>query len=328
MQAADNVDSSEDEDPPEAANTRQRQRNKKAPFSTANVLAAVLGKDATAQEREIKGVQQHLPAFFPPDVVGRWHEWSKKTPNHLSDVPEDLRLRECAMPRKCLPAGQQAVVLPRVQTELITYQNECDVFVDRTRLQRDADARKPLDEQDVKVGSTVALKRDASQQFTEAGWSTPFYLGDVLAVNFKSAGADAASSAREIESVVVHYRMPRDRNARSDDIKKPWLRVCHGGASHAWTPQCERRTHLCVAAGRAAGQETAKMTHVADALEIFETGVQFTSDNRLDMPSKRRLAQEDPSWGALLDVPPPKGKQASSNGAPQKQDRKKRVRKK
>jgi hypothetical protein len=70
------------------------------------------------------------------------------------------------------------------------------------------------------------------------------------------------------------------------------------------------------------------MTHVADALEIFETGVQFTSDNRLDMPSKRRLAQEDPSWGALLDVPPPKGKQASSNGASQKQDRKKRARKK
>ena len=113
MKAAADVDSSEDEDrSSEAANTRQRQRNKKAPFSTANVLAAVLGKDATAQEREIKGVQQHLPAFFPPDVVGRWHEWSKKTPNHLSDVPEDLRLRECAMPRKCLPAGQQAVVLP------------------------------------------------------------------------------------------------------------------------------------------------------------------------------------------------------------------------
>ena len=86
--AAD-VDSSEDEDSSsEAAKTRQRQRNKKALFSTDGVLAAVLGK-----EREIKGVRQHLPAFFPTDVVGRWDEWSKRTPNHLSDVPEEHRLR-------------------------------------------------------------------------------------------------------------------------------------------------------------------------------------------------------------------------------------------
>ena len=320
MQNAD-ADSSEDEvRSSEAAKSRQRQRNKKAPFSTENVLAAVLGKDATAQEREIKGVRQHLPAYFPPDVAERWKEWSKRTPNHLSDVPEDLRLRECAMPRKCLPAGQQAVVIPRVQTDLITFRNEDSSGATRTELQRDAEARKALVEGDIVVGSTVALKKDATQQFDEPGWSTPFYLGDVLTVTLKPAGADAEGT-REIESVLLHYRMPRERSGRSNDITKPWTRVCHGGATHAWTPQCERRTNLCLAAGKDAGQNTAMMTHVTDALEIFETGIEFTDQGRLNMPSKRRLAQEDTEWSALLGLPPPPAKAATSEakGAPKQQ---------
>jgi hypothetical protein len=90
------------------------------------------------------------------------------------------------MPNKCLPAGAATVVEARVQRELITYSNSDGRSIGKTTLARDADATRPLYEHDVKLGSTVAIKREPidPMKLGPGGYNTPFYIGDVIGITF------------------------------------------------------------------------------------------------------------------------------------------------
>ena len=325
-------DSSDDEPAANAAANksaqRARTRQKKEEFSTQTVLNAVLGESETEKTgKGVKGVQQHLPAFFTADTVQSWRDWAKRTPNHLSEVPEEQRMRKCDMPRKCLPADQQAIIIPRIQKELITYKNANSEAISRRELQREGDSAKPLDETEISVGSIVALKRADESHVDEPGYDTPFYIGDVKEITLKPGAADdeaadeeaadkeaaSSSAARVIESVLIHYRMPRLRSNHCNDLTKKWTLVCNGGSAHEWTRQCERRRE-CRLAAKNAGQEASAMTHVANPAEIFETNLVLTGAEKLTIETRERLASAahapaDGSWRDALALPPLEKKQ-------------------
>lgn len=300
---------------------------KKPLFDKNRVLRAVLGREAPGargtKDENAKGCAQHLPSFFTDEVQQRWLDWAARTPSTLSDVPEEHRLRKCEMPQKCLPVGAAIMVEARVQRELLTYSNLDGRCIGKTTLARDAEALKPLYEHDVKIGSKVALKREPMDPTNKGpgGYNTPFYIGDVLGINYV-AGSDvmamvlhapegAACSSqsatvrpRRIESLKLHFRMPLSRLKFNDDVQKPWALACHG--LHMWSKACEQRGECRRAAMAATGSasETAMM-YVAEAAELMEADVSFTKSNQLTNKSRERLAEHGPadgSWQTLLGI--------------------------
>ena len=300
---------------------------KKPLFDKNRVLRAVLGREAPGargtKDENAKGCAQHLPSFFTDEVQQRWLDWAARTPSTLSDVPEEHRLRKCEMPQKCLPVGAAIVVEARVQRELLTYSNLDGRSIGKTTLARDAEALKPLYEHDVKIGSKVALKREPMDPTNKGpgGYNTPFYIGDVLGINYV-AGSDvmamvvhapegAACSSqsatvrpRRIESLKLHFRMPLSRHKFNDDVQKPWALACHG--LHMWSTACEQRGECRRAAKAATGSasETA-MVYVAEAAELMEADVSFTKSSQLTNKSRERLAEHGPadgSWQTLLGI--------------------------
>ena len=79
---------------------------------------------------------------------------------------------------------------------------------------RDADATRPLYEHDVKLGSTVAIKREPidPMKLGPGGYNTPFYIGDVIGITFVASsdvmvvcapeGAPASGSQQRLCPVV------------------------------------------------------------------------------------------------------------------------------
>jgi hypothetical protein len=216
------------------------------------------------------------------------------------------------MPMKCLPPGAPTVqVEPRRQQDFITYANSAGEGATKTGLQRDKDARKPLDEKDLPIGETVAVKRvDGWTAVDQPGENTAFYIADVIGVELEPETTAASSvcdppAPRRVKKVLVHYRVPRVRSKASDDVSKPWALCCHGG--HVWQTACDRRTD-CVNAGRAAGQDTAKITQSFEPTQIFETGVVLISTGKLTKKSAELIAESGPldgSWRALLRLADP-----------------------
>ena len=327
-------DSSDDEDTthpaatdPAAAASGVHAR-KSQPFHKNRVLLAVLGREAPGalgtKDENTTGCAQRLPSFFPPEVQQRWVDWAARTPSTLAEVPEEHRLRQCRMPNKCLPAGAATVVEARVQRELITYSNSDGRSIGKTTLARDADATRPLYEHDVKLGSTVAIKREPinPMKLGPGGYNTPFYIGDVIGITFVASsdvmvvcapeGAPASGSQpaavlpRRIESLKLHFRMPLSRNKFHDDVKKPWALACNG--LHEWTKACEQTGECRRAAKAATGSVTAtEMVYVAEADELMEADVGFQKGRQLTSKSCERLAEHGPadgSWQALLGLPP------------------------
>ncbi len=301
---------SSDQDEPAPALPKRVQR-KKPQFDSAAVLRAVLGSAKTSGSAEVKGVKQHVPAFFGRDIEDRWEAWSQRTPNHLSEVPAEQQQR-CLMPGRCLPADAPVEQVARVQAELITYSNTAGRRVVRTQMQRDNDANKPLVDGDITVGSTVAFKREEGATTGVPGWNTPFYIGDVLSIELEpepasSSGSSSPRPARAITIVRVHHRMPRYGCKHCDDVLRPWMLVCNGGESHPWTAACDLRTNLCVPAKLKGKEDAAKMTDLVDACAIFETALDLTATGALRQGTKERLAEHGPpgsSWHDLLKVGP------------------------
>ena len=296
---------------------------KKQPFDKQRVLLAVLGREAPGAPANAMGCAQRLPSFFPSDVQQIWLDWARRTPSTLADVPEEHRLRHCRMPMKCLPAGASTVVeVGRTQRELITYSNVDGRSVGKSTLARDADALKPLYENDIKLGSTVAIKREPidPQNLGPGGYNTPFYIGDVIGITFV-AGSDvmvvyapegAASSSqpatappRRIESLKLHFRMPLSRNKFDDDVQKPWALACNG--LHKWTKACEQTGECRRAAKAVTGSVTATgMVYVAEADELLEADVGLRAGDQITSKSRERLAEHGPadgSWRTLLGLP-------------------------
>ena len=227
------------------------------------------------------------------------------------------------MPNKCLPAGAATVVEARVQRELITYSNSDGRSIGKTTLARDADATRPLYEHDVKIGSSVGIKRQPIDpiKLGPGGYNTPFYIGDVIGITFvassdvmvvyapegaASSSQPAAAPPRRIESLKLHFRMPLSRNKFHDDVKKPWALACNG--LHEWTKACEQTGECRRAAKAATGSVTAtEMVYVAEADELMEADVGFQKGRQLTSKSCERLAEHGPadgSWQALLGLPP------------------------
>ena len=318
---ASTVDSSDEDDATAAAATgtgaaaARAAVRKKPPFDKKKVLLAVLGRDAPGaqgtNDEKSTGCAQRLPSFFTGDVVQAWVDWADRTPSTLADVPEEHRLRHCAMPKKCLPPGASVVEVARVQRELITYSNSDGRSVGKQAISRDADAHKPLYEHDVKVGSTVALKRaaiDVTKELDPGGYNTPFYIGDVRSVSLAasssssamvacasegagSSSSHAAAGPRLIESVVIHYRMPLERNHFVDDVKKPWALACHG--LHVWTHACSRAA--CKRAAIQAGSNSTAMLYTVDPKSLMEVDLTLKAGLQLDKKSRERLAEHGPA---------------------------------
>ena len=130
-------------------------------------------------------------------------------------------------------------------------------------------------------------------------------------------GAGSSSAApppprRQIESIVLHYRMPLSRSKFVDDVTKPWVLACHGMCK-PWTAACDNRT-ACKAAAKRAGSTTTAMLHTADPREVMEAGLTLTALSQLDKKSRERLAEHGPadrSWQAAL------GLAAKDGAAPQ-----------
>ena len=107
-----------------------------------------------------------------------------------------------------------------------------------------------------------------------------------------------------MKDVLVHFRMPRVRDKHVEDMTKKWTLVCHGGETHQWAPECERR-NACRKCGEAAGHETAMMTDWVGAGTIFETNLLFDGSGKLNKSCKERLAASGPddgSWKLALGV--------------------------
>ena len=308
------------------AATAAQAKRKKLPFDKKRVLLAVLGREAPGvrgpKEEAAIGCAQRMPSFFPPEVKQSWIDWAARTPGTLAEVPEEQRLRQCCMPQKCLPAGSSAAVdAPRVQRELITYSNSDGRSVGKAALARDADAQKPLYEHDVKIGATVAIRREPIDPTNKdpGGYNTPFYLGDVLAVNFvvesdavivrppdgaASSSQAAAAPPRRIQSLQLHFRMPLSYGKFNDDVQKPWELACQG--LHPWTNACATRTACKRAATVATGGTETAMLYVAEAGELMEADVTLNKGHQISKDSRERLAEHGPadgSWRSLLGLP-------------------------
>ena len=320
------------------AATAAQAKRKKLPFDKKRVLLAVLGREAPGvrgpKEEAAIGCAQRMPSFFPPEVKQSWIDWAARTPGTLAEVPEEQRLRQCCMPQKCLPAGSSAAVeAPRVQRELITYSNSDGRSIGKAALTRDADAQKPLYEHDVKIGKTVAIRREPIDPTNKdpGGYNTLFYLGDVRAVNFvadsdavivrppngaASSSQAAAAPPRRIQSLQLHFRMPLFRNKFNDDVQKPWELACQG--LHPWSKAC--RAKWCLHGAKLANVDSSDATdppaqpppaetamlHVAEAGELMEADVTLNKGHQISKDSRERLAEHGPadgSWRSLLGLP-------------------------
>ena len=303
---AELADSSDEEhDAKSKAATAAEDKRKKPPFNKDNVLCTVLGREApSAQPMEKRGVMQHMPAFFPDEVKQAWLSWSAATPTTLAEVPEQLRMRVCSMPMRCQPRGAQQPEVRREQRELITYKNDGGRTMTAKGLLRESDAKKKLVDGDVGLKSIVALRREAGAVSSAGGYGTPFYVGDVTAIELVSDESGGTShTAREIKCVSVHYRMPLCRGKFCNDVKRPWALACWG--MHEWDAMCERRIS-CKQAAISNGSATAAVMHDADPAEILESGLKLTDRTRvIALKSKECLDEHDDTgtWRDMLGLP-------------------------
>ena len=147
----------------------------------------------------------------------------------------------------------------------------------------------------------MAITRDDSDSWGPPGYGTPFYIGDVVAVESLGAGAAGASSSvgdAYAGAVTVHYRMPELRGQFCDELARPFHLVCM--AMHQWTRACESRRQ-CVRS-RPEGATTSRMTARIEAETIFEANIQLNSSGAISLKSKRALAETNPAWAAGLGV--------------------------
>ena len=157
--------------------------------------------------------------FFDDKEKMEWQQWLDAVPASASEAADSRMLLPVQMPPKCRPRAAAGSGLPCQSTlgqqELITYTNAGGRQFGRSDRQRQHAHAKPLAAADVKVGSTVALRRDASAADSAPGYGTPFYIGDVLQVS--------ASPAGQVDSLTIHFRMPQGADSLfCNDLCKPW----------------------------------------------------------------------------------------------------------
>jgi len=324
------LDSSDEEVEQRAKHKRQP----KAVFSKTAIHDAVFGTAASA-------VRTHVPSFLTPAVTADWDAWLQRTPEALADVPAPARPLPMQMPMKCRPqAAEEQEARPTAeQVDLITYRNP-DGTGSLSAGERNYDARQTtlLLEGFVDVDSVVVVKRPVEHEADAHGFRTPFYLGKVLRVHYRSATAEGSSATAEgsrsapaaaaasststaptkridlteshpcdhvptkriIEALDVHWCYPFFKGHPCDDVRRPWRLACC--ALHAWDRNCEVR-RACKETRRPELGDTSREWSRVDAQAVQEMNISMTpSTNALTAASKEKLAMHSDVWATALGV--------------------------
>ena len=278
--------------------TDERRRRDAAKLDPAKTLAAI----------DLMRRGHRLPEVFNDEVRQQWQEWHDTVPTSLSKVPASEFV--VAMPRKCNPEGkvEAAVTAPRQQLELISFNNEGASGATRTKtdLERAATAlmERTLSEEDVPIDSTVALKCEegVGGAKQEPGEGTPFFVGDVKRVEL--AASSSSKDPPVVVRVLVHFRIPYGGRGFTDDPNKPWHLAClcrqQYNKSHERWKACKSRMleFPCSLA-----ENTTQYLDWFDADRILETKLKMNeATNTLHIDTKRRLAETNKEWKAILKV--------------------------
>ena len=280
----------------------EHRRREKACLDRAKVLAAI----------DVMRDPHKLPALFNDGVRQQWQEWHDTVPTTLEQVP--LNEFVLAMPRKCKPTGaaEVAVTAPREQVELMAFRNEGVDGVDgvertKRQLERAATAvmERTLYLEDVPIGSTVAmLNGTAIEDSLPEGERTPFLMGDIQKVEVASSSTSSSSSTKQVVTrVLVWYRMPYSNLKFVDDPNKPWKLAClcrqeYNGHHERFTGCRARRDE----APCSLAENTTRYLDWFPANQIFETKLKLNEKDTINIVTKRRLVETDPTWRPLLKV--------------------------
>ena len=278
----------------------ERRRRDAAKLDPAKTLAAI----------DLMRRGNRLPEVFNDEVRQQWQEWHDTVPTSLSKVPASEFV--VAMPRKCNPEGkvEAAVTAPRRQVELLTFSNEgasgaSGATRTKTDLERAATAlmETSLVEEDLPIDSTVALKCEAGAGGAEQvpGEGTPFFVGDVKRVELATSSSSKAPPV--VARVLVHFRMPYGGSAFTDDPSKQWHLAClcrqQYNKNHERWIACRSRMpdFPCSLA-----ENTTQYLDWFEADRVLETKLKLNPHKTLHMDTKRRLAETNKEWAAVLKV--------------------------
>ena len=187
------------------------------------------------------------PTFFSDDDVKEWDSWNNEVPESLGEVqPRDHPL-PLMFPAKCIQvsdgAGSSGAGGHPARAELISYANARGRSLSVVQRQRQFEQTAIMTEDDLPVGSRVALKKGSS--INANGYRTPFYIGEVLSHSRASNGT--------VEALLVHYLMPSGAYGLfCDDINRSWKLACV--AEHVYSGRC-KLTIDCRAAATKAGTD-------------------------------------------------------------------------
>lgn len=235
--------------------------------------------------------------FLNDDEKQQWRQWLASEPSSAAEVAAEDWPLPVEMPRKCLPrpaGGGGEASTSAGQQEIVAYSNASGRQFSTSARARQYQQTRRLAALDVKVGSTVALKR-SEESIQQPGYGTPFYLGDVVELREAPDGG--------VQSLRVHYRMPVGAGQLfCNDLKKPWRLACH--ALHVHDGKCKHSV-ACRQAASKAGSSDTRFTYTAEPEEVLETGIAFNLSNTLKVESKRRLAQsatDKGGWDEMLGL--------------------------
>ena len=252
------------------------------------------------------------PEFLNDDERRQWDEYLDSVPASAEESADGKSLFPVQMPAKCKPrasASGAGSSTSRSQQEIITYSNAGGRQFHAGDRQRQHAASKPMRAADVPVGSTVAIRKEASSVGCQPGYGTPFDVGDVVGADIDAHGV--------VQKLSIHFRMPQGADGLFvDDMKKPWNLACH--ALHTYHKSCERGI-ACRAAAQKAGSQVSKFMYTCDAKEVFETKLELNDSKTLKAETKKRLAESAPEeggWNALLGIASNKRKAVGGAGGP------------
>lgn len=144
------------------------------------------------------------PECLNDDERRQWDEYLDSVPASAEESADGKSLVPVQMPAKCKPrasASGAGSSTSRSQQEIITYSNAGGRQFHTGDRQRQHAASKPMRAADVPVGSTVAIRKEASSVGCQPGYRTPFDVGDVVGADIDAHGV--------VQKLSIHFRMPQ-----------------------------------------------------------------------------------------------------------------------
>ena len=312
---------SSDEEVEEGVANEANTNKKKTKTTVEEANGKALNKPGILKAVEKLAEPCMLPDIFTKEKMQEWQRWAEETPAHLDEIPAEQRLTTVAMPMKFVARPAEPPIQPAgmpPQVELLTFKNQTTgEETTKDKLDRDAQAQyhRYLVSEDVPVQSTIAIKNrynanaDATLDEDKAvvGHDTPFFMGDVMEVEFKPEKATSSSDdeprPHHVARVLVHYRMPYSRSAFCNDMTSPWQLACLCGQIynkvHERGIECRKRKEAVPDSTSAVRDTTAYIDWIESEM-ILETQLGLTKGWKLSLPTKKRLVEHDKSWTQAL----------------------------